>query len=466
MHTLLSRKRPEASSPLAVAPADRLRAPGLHRALVLTALTSLMLCSCGHDVVVEAPDDAVESDDQAIAAFMALLPSATKGWQGGEAVVDVKLNGNDASRLWALSVTGLPSGVSAAFSNETLHGGQTARLTLRISPTAPVGQTRFTVRARRSGSTPHQASGRLTIVAPPEHPGSYPVTSYQHTLRVQSGVLGFGARDVALSVFVPTGVRGAPVVVFHPGFQLGGASYTRYAQHLASRGIATVIADPPDSPLFGPSHAELAGFLRKVIDWVETEAVDGGLTGVDPTKLGLAGHSLGGKISLLTAATDPRPRSVFAIDPVDATGSPIQSINENYPSVTPELMGRVTVPIALIGETTNATCSGFACQACAPAADNFHQYASHAMGAAVEIEVVGANHMSFLDDPKCGFACSVCAAGSDTPSETHRRTRRYLAAFFELTLRGERSAREWLDGPPMAADITAGAVKASSLNGF
>jgi dienelactone hydrolase len=290
------------------------------------------------------------------------------------------------------------------------------------------------------------------------------VTTYTASFSVPGGLSG---RTVNLKAFLPVGVTNAPVVVVHPGFMLDGTLYASYAQHLASRGTVTVVVDPPFALVFGPNQAELAQYLGKVVDWVGTESADGGMAGVaDSSKLILAGHSVGGKVSLLLATTDHRPLGVFAIDPVDAAGGPGTSPSPSNPSVTPELMNLITVPLATIGETTNATCTGTLCQACAPAADNFHQYALHATSKTVEIEMVGANHMSFLDNPNCATYCSQCPVGTDNPTQTRRLTRRYLTAFTDLVARNDVGAREWLAGAPMQADVLDGGVKEQTLNGF
>lgn len=290
--------------------------------------------------------------------------------------------------------------------------------------------------------------------------GPYTVRHGTRSLAVTS------TRSIALSTFIPNGAPKGPVVLIHTGFQLAGSLYTTYADHLASRGFVVVIVDPPDAIFGGPTQAELATYLKAVISWVESESTDGGFAGVaDPSFLGLAGHSLGGKISMLVATSDARPRAVFGIDPVDSSGPGGTPTTDN-PSVTPELMGSIHVPIALVGETTNATCSGFACQACAPAAENFAQYATNATSPAVSLEVVGANHMSFLDNPACGFTCSVCSAGTDDPTATRRFTRRSMTAFFDLELRGDTAARDWLAGAPLQPQIADGGVRLVLKNGF
>jgi len=187
------------------------------------------------------------------------------------------------------------------------------------------------------------------------------------------------------------------------------------------------------------THVALAGHVGAGLDCSETGATapSGPLLGlVDVARLGLAGHSMGGKISMLTASQDLRPRAVVGIDAVDAAGSPLPVSATDYPSVTPERMAAITVPIAMIGELTNATCSGALCQACAPAADNFPQYYEHAGHAPVEIDLGGPSPKSFRDAPPCrgrkGPTGAFPRGASPTPGGPARsprfRSRRSVAA--------------------------------------
>jgi len=279
---------------------------------------------------------------------------------------------------------------------------------------------------------------------------------------VGEGVL---APTVDLTIFLPDGAGPFPVVVFTHGFMLGPGAYTSYGQHLASWGFIVVMPQMPGG-IMPPNHRELKEYLGKILDWIDGNASDpsGPLLGrADPARLGLSGHSMGGKISLLLCTEDSRPTASFTVDPVDAAGMPLAN-PVDYPSVTPELMDRITVPIGLVGETVNATPSGG--QACAPAEDNFHQYYLYAASPALEIEVIGANHMSFLDNPDCGLACSVCPAGTDDPAVTKRLTQRAMTAFYLVFLCGRTDYMAYLTGDPMAADETAGLVLQDSKNGF
>ena len=292
-----------------------------------------------------------------------------------------------------------------------------------------------------------------------------PFTSSQTLVEdvpVGEGVL---APTVDLTIFLPDGAGPFPVVVFTHGFMLGPGNYTSYGRHLASWGFIVVMPQMPGG-IIPPNHRELKEYLGKILDWIDANASEpsGPLLGrADPARIGLSGHSMGGKISLLLCTEDSRPTASFTVDPVDAAGMPLAD-PVDYPSVTPELMDRITVPIGLVGETVNAASSGG--QACAPAEDNFHQYYLYAVSPALEIEVIGANHMSFLDNPDCGLACSVCPAGTDDPAVTRRLTQRTMTAFYLVFLQGRTSYMAYLTGDPMAADEAAGLVLQDSKNGF
>lgn len=277
---------------------------------------------------------------------------------------------------------------------------------------------------------------------------------------------------IPLNLYVPDTEGAHPVVVLLHGFQLAPSLYRSYGEHLASWGYVAVLPEMPGGtlgPLGAPNHRRLKEITVSLLDWVVQAAEDPSqplLGRADPLRLGLAGHSLGGKISFLTATEDTRVAGVFGIDPVDSAGGPGSSDGPDYPSVTPELMDELTMPIALLGETTNATCTGLFCQPCAPENNNFHQYYVHATGPALEIEVLGANHMSFLDDPDCGISCSVCPVGTDEPGVTRALTRRYLTAFFEWVLKEDARFRTYLTGAQHQETVNDGLVTGSFKNDF
>jgi hypothetical protein len=300
----------------------------------------------------------------------------------------------------------------------------------------------------------------------PAEPGNQTWSQTSAEVHVDDGGSGI---DIPLTIYLPDGAGLFPVIVFHHGFQLDPQLYASYGGHLASWGYVAILPSMPGDLFSGPNHRELKEYLIAILDWIDENAPEpqGPFGGkADPSRLGLAGHSMGGKIALLAASEDGRPLGVFGMDPVDTPGGPLNTEGPDYPSVTPELMGQISAPIGLLGETVNATCEGFMCQACAPEEDNFHQYYLHAESPAIEVEALGANHMSFLDNPDCGFTCSACPKGTDDPAVTRRLARRYLTAFFQVTLRSEPDYLHFLTGPGMDADRTAGLVASQAKNGF
>jgi hypothetical protein len=102
------------------------------------------------------------------------------------------------------------------------------------------------------------------------------------------------------------------------------------------------------------------------------------------------------------------------------------------------------IPTAFIGETTDAS-GGF--QPCAPAADNFDTFYQGAGVPNLRVEVLGANHMSFLDDQgSCGFTCSFCNAASVDDATVGALSRAFVVAFYERYLKGNTAYDDHLTG--------------------
>ncbi|MGB0591503.1 MAG: alpha/beta hydrolase family protein [Myxococcota bacterium] len=319
-----------------------------------------------------------------------------------------------------------------------------------------------------SGSTEPDGPGEVvpepepTSPSDPSEAGEFGVEVMTHTETLETAG---GAEDVLMVIYMPEGDGPFPVVVFTHGFQLAPADYASYGEHLASWGYVAILPQFPGGLFGGPTHVDLGNYLAALLDWVEADTVV--LSGkVDATRIGLAGHSMGGKISLLLASEDDRPMAVFGVDPVDAAGGPIPMPEADYPSVTPERMDSITVPLGLLGETTNGASEGVFGQACAPAEDNFQAYFDHAESPAIVIDVLGASHMSFLDNPECGLACFACPSGTDDPATSRMLAQRYMVAFFNVFVQGNTGYMDYLTGDAMASDVAAGLVSSETKNAF
>jgi predicted dienelactone hydrolase len=237
-------------------------------------------------------------------------------------------------------------------------------------------------------------------------------------------------RTLPSTVFKPTGApTPAAFVVISPGFQMARTQYTSYARHLATWGFVVALTDYADQSFF-PAHQDLADDLAAVIDWGLGQAS----LAVDPARIAAAGHSLGGKLSVLAASDDPRIKAVVGWDPVDS----------NAPSVAPERMTNLTAAVAVIGETTNGSGGGMPC---APAADNFQTFYAAAPSPALEMTMTGADHMDWVDDPSCTF-CGFCTPGTDAPAVTRTATRRLNVAWLRRQLDADSAMDPWLATPP------------------
>ena len=63
------------------------------------------------------------------------------------------------------------------------------------------------------------------------------------------------------------------------------------------------------------------------------------------------------------------------------------------------------------------------------------------------MEVLGANHMSFIEDPaSCGLPCSFCNAATLSNDVVTEMSRAYMVAFFARYLRDQPGYDTYLDG--------------------
>ena len=228
-----------------------------------------------------------------------------------------------------------------------------------------------------------------------------------------------------------------PVVVIAHGFQLPASQYRNYAERLASFGYVAILADYPTS-FFGLSHVDVANDLLGALDWAATADALAGQ--VDVTAVGMTGHSLGGKASLLAATLDDRVDAVIALDPVDSSMS---CSPQDCPDVS-SLMSALQIPTGFLGEPLDGA-GGF--QPCAPAADNYQTFYAGALSPSFEVTVLGANHMSFLDDvASCGFTCSFCNMAMLDNATVNGMSRAYVVAFYERHLRNNTGYDTYLTG--------------------
>ncbi len=280
-------------------------------------------------------------------------------------------------------------------------------------------------------------------------PGPYATARIDQNLRDATR-----GRDLQLSTLYPSedGVTLAPkaapcpLIVFSHGFLLRGGDYLAYAEHFASYGFIVGLPTYEES-LLNVDHAALADDLRWVIDLYlrASSAGFGPVAGaIDSARIGVAGHSLGGKISLLAATKDARIRAAGLLDPVDS--APFGGHDESavrFPSVTPERMPALHIPLLLIGSEFGGEVVIY--RACAPIEDNYQRYYEAANPPAIEITQLGAGHLQYVDRGVSELFEVVCAPGTADGRWIRRSAMAYLTAFFRQALNVDPSAQNWLD---------------------
>ncbi|MFC4071629.1 alpha/beta hydrolase family protein [Actinoplanes subglobosus] len=234
-----------------------------------------------------------------------------------------------------------------------------------------------------------------------------------------------------------------PLVVLSPGFTLHRHTLTLLAEELASRGyvVATVDhayesagTDFPGGTLtctacdVVEAYADVATSRARDLSFVLDR-----LTGprpawrhaglIDRSRIGMAGHSIGGNATAATMATDPRVRAGVNMDgtffaPVPAVG----------------LDRRPFMLLGAPGATPDASWVRDW-----PALDGWKRW----------LDVTGSGHMDFTDIPVIGEQAGIPDPGYPLPgSRAAQITRAYVTAFFDLHLRG--IPQPLLDSPSTA----------------
>jgi dienelactone hydrolase len=271
-------------------------------------------------------------------------------------------------------------------------------------------------------------------VADPNQPGPYTYAEIDDTMNVAAS----GDMNVAVHCAYPTHGPAAgpyPVIVVAHGLELAASEYYGYVRRLASFGYVALTVDYPTSLIAMNNPAEAQDLLAG-IDWAKTNATVGALA--DTSTVGMTGHSLGGKEALLAATMDARVKASIVLDPVDGGGP--TGCTAPMCVVVASLVGDLHIPTGFLGETKDT--------ACAPLADDYQTFFAKTNSPSLEVDVLAADHMSFLDDVStCGLACALCTQVSATNNtQTNGMAYAFVAAFYERWLRGNTGYDTYLTG--------------------
>lgn len=352
--------------------------PFSHQPLLLAAFACATLCmSCGSDSETSPGDPGNTLDGSADTAVDATKPDA----------------GSDASD-GAIDAASVDSGLDAtadASSDATLEAGEDAAVP----------------------------------VADPRQDGPY---AYEE---VDGSADGVGVHCAVPGTGPSAGPY--PLVLFAHGFLIEPFRYYGYVDRLASFGVtACTVAY---SSLQGQDEDPVS--IIKVLDWALASSELAGK--VDGARVGVMGHSRGGKAAVNAAAQDDRFKAVLGLDPVNTC--PMGTCPDAIVAA-----GTLTIPSGFLGETTDDGTGGGMMEPCAPAADNFQQFYAAAPSPSLSVQIIGANHMSFLDDATGCLQCSVCQSAVLDRETVLEISRAYTVAFFLRTLEGQSGYDAWLTG--------------------
>jgi pimeloyl-ACP methyl ester carboxylesterase len=132
-----------------------------------------------------------------------------------------------------------------------------------------------------------------------------------------------GTAPLSGTLYAPFPSSGAriPLLLMLPGFGASEQAYAEYARHLASHGFLVLGVDYVGNPLsLDGRHDYKARQVLYALDYMLQQSRWAGE--IDPARVGVLGHSLGGKLAFYAAALDARIGLVMALDPVNAGGAP------------------------------------------------------------------------------------------------------------------------------------------------
>ena len=257
----------------------------------------------------------------------------------------------------------------------------------------------------------------------------------------------------------PTGTqRGLPLAVLSPGFTNSRSTLSGLAEDLASHGYVVAGIDHtyesfatafPDgrvtTGLARQARRRGSGFWEKVVAGraADVAFVLGELTGkrppwpgarlIDPSQIGMAGHSIGGAAAIAAMLTDSRIRA--GIDMDGATVAPIPQTG-------------LSRPFMFLGKQANYTPGSEG------SAATWERDWKLLTGWKRWLVVAGAVHASFTDLALLADQAGIEIGGAALPgARSLDITRTYVRAFFDQHLRG--SPQALLDQPsPRYPEIT------------
>lgn len=284
----------------------------------------------------------------------------------------------------------------------------------------------------------------------PTVPGPYKVATLSVPNPLPNGIddqLLLGPSDDGTTI--STRETRYPVVLVAPPRGVSFLAMRLYAERLCSYGFVVGLYQvnvPTDDTGYRDAGLRYLNFVLLSTD----ESIKSRL---DVERLGLMGYELGAKISIAMAVQDARIGALYLIDPVDlfAKSNPIPGVMA---------MGQVRLrsggTVAMLGEPL----SSMGAQPCVQSPQkSYADFYNAALSPALAITFQGANLGDFIEN----FPDAQCTAGATTPrATTQALAMKFMAAYFQWTLKGIARQREYLLGNDFALDAASASLMRQS----
>jgi len=218
-----------------------------------------------------------------------------------------------------------------------------------------------------------------------------------------------------------------PAISFGHGFLQPPERYRSTLEHLATWGYFVIATESALD--FFPDHQAYSEDMRHCLTYLEQQSASSSswlFRQVATERFGISGHSMGGGASILAAAADTRIKAVANLAAAETNPSAIRA------------SANVVVPHSLISGSEDRI---------VPLRENGLRMYNAGFAPKLLPVIQGGWHCGFQDTSVFG-----CDSGSLPRATQLQLTRRLLTAFFELYLRGNLAAWDWVWGDAVRKD--------------
>ncbi|XP_009597039.1 chlorophyllase-2 [Nicotiana tomentosiformis] len=251
----------------------------------------------------------------------------------------------------------------------------------------------------------------------------------------------------ALLIATPSEAGNYPVLIFLHGYLLYNSFYSQLIQHVSSHGF--IVVAPQLYLVEGADATEDIKSTAEITNWLAEGLHHYLPSGVEPNlkKLGLAGHSRGGKVAFALAlgkianiSTNLKFSALIGVDPVDG----MDKGKQTPPAVltyTPHSFN-LDMSVMVIGSGLGEVKKNLLFPACAPNGVNHRDFYSECCKPACYFVAKDYGHNDMLDDETKGIRgkATYCLCKKGKSREPMRRfVGGFLVAFLEAYLEGKSS---------------------------